>query len=228
MTDEYSERGEYHRTPDIRWSYLPVYRMKLDYVRNYFRAVYPNIRILDVGCGEGVMVEEYSKKGYDITGVDLNYGSKHVIRGDARSLPFKDGRFDIVLALDVLEHVDYNDQHKVLEEMKRVLKPNGKALISVPNLAHLISRLSFLIRGKPIRTSSPERHIGELTLYEWKRIITDHKFTINKTKGLFPTLPLVSLLRHLMPERMLWLPKLVTYIPTPASWCFQTIIEAKK
>jgi SAM-dependent methyltransferase len=52
------------------------------------------------------------------------------VRGDGRHLPFRSGSIDLVVAFDVLEHID--DDEQVASEMRRVLRPGGSALISVP------------------------------------------------------------------------------------------------
>ena len=59
-TGEYAERGEYHRTPDSSWDYLPTYVAKMEYVRGYLDALAPGTRVLDAGCGEGILVEEFA------------------------------------------------------------------------------------------------------------------------------------------------------------------------
>src|SRR5260221_316163 len=84
---EYAARGDYHRTPDPSWDYYPTYIAKLDAVRRYLNALPPSSRVLDAGCGEGVLVEEYASR-LDITGVDANYSSARVTHGLITALPF--------------------------------------------------------------------------------------------------------------------------------------------
>ncbi len=147
-------------------------------------------RILDVGCGEGILVEEYQTKGYLIEGIDLNYESNIVRRGDAISMPFyKDGQFDIVFLIDVLEHIAFADQLQVLKEIKRVLVPRGVLFISIPNLAHLNSRWQLLFHGILDRSDIETNHIGERTLSESKRLLEDAGFKIDKVVGITLTLP---------------------------------------
>src|SRR6266508_6611657 len=76
-TGEYAARGEYHRTLDATWDYLPTYLAKLAYVRRYLDRLPPSTRVLDAGCGEGVIVEEYAQR-LAIEGADPNYSSAHV------------------------------------------------------------------------------------------------------------------------------------------------------
>ncbi len=92
-------------------------------------------RVLDVGCGAGFLANHLASEGFDVTGLDASAESLAVAarhdatrtvrydRGDARHLPYPDGSFDIVCAMDFLEHVD--DPRAVVAEAARVLAPGG-------------------------------------------------------------------------------------------------------
>lgn len=54
----------------------------------------------------------------------------NVIQGDARSIPFKDHTFDAVMMIAVIHHIDPEEHYKVLDEIARILKPGGQALIT--------------------------------------------------------------------------------------------------
>ena len=73
---EYAARGDYHRALDPSWEYYPTYLAKMRAVRRYLDALPKSARVLDAGCGEGVIVEEYADR-LAITGVDANYASDH-------------------------------------------------------------------------------------------------------------------------------------------------------
>lgn len=95
-------------------------------------------RILDVGCGTGANLEllaEYGRaEGVDVSPAALAFcrerGLTNVRQGEAEKLPYADGEFDLVTALDVVEHLD--DDVAGLREMRRVLRPGGRALLFVP------------------------------------------------------------------------------------------------
>ena len=157
---EYAARGDYHRTLDPSWEFYPTYVAKMEAVRRYLDSLPKGVRVLDAGCGEGVIVEEYAGR-IDIIGLDANYASERVVEGSVTALPFPDGSFDRALCLDVLEHLTYEDQPRALAELHRVIRPGGELFVSVPNLAHLQSRVQFLLRGRLIRTASEAKHPGD-------------------------------------------------------------------
>ena len=95
------------------------------------------IHILDVGCGTGANLEMLAQfgesEGVDVSDDALEFcklkGLK-VHKGLAEKLPFADESFDVVTALDVVEHLD--DDIAGLKEMSRVLKKDGRTLLFVP------------------------------------------------------------------------------------------------
>ena len=95
-------------------------------------------QILDIGCGTGANLEMLSEFG-EAQGVDVSTealafcgarGLGQVRQGEAEHLPYEADSFDLVTALDVVEHLD--DDLGGLREMRRVLRPDGRALIFVP------------------------------------------------------------------------------------------------
>jgi 2-polyprenyl-3-methyl-5-hydroxy-6-metoxy-1,4-benzoquinol methylase len=225
---EYRTGGEYHREIDKNWKYYPIYLAKMQFIEKYFAKISKNAEMLDVGSGEGVLVEKFRELGYNIIGVDLNYASKYVIKGDMTKLPFKNETFGYILCLDVIEHLNFEEQKKALSEIKRALKKNGELILSVPNLAHFASRISFLFTGKLIRTSKIERHKGDRPIGEYLTMLNELNFTIVERKGIFPTFPLSSLLTYLFPSRVLFLHKILNMFFSYPNLCFLNIIICKK
>ena len=102
-------------------------------------------KTLDVGCGGGLLAEEFARLGCVVTGIDPSEKSLESARDHARqaglaieyrqgvgeALPFPDGAFEIVYCCDTLEHV--NDLGKVIGEISRVLKPGGVFLYDTIN-----------------------------------------------------------------------------------------------
>jgi len=95
-------------------------------------------RILDVGCGTGANLQMLSRfgvaEGVDVSVAALDFcrarGLAKVKQGAAESLPYEDAAFDLVTGLDVVEHLD--DDIAGLKEMRRVLRPGGRAVLFVP------------------------------------------------------------------------------------------------
>jgi SAM-dependent methyltransferase len=97
-------------------------------------------RILDIGTSTGTNLRMLRDLGFSrYEGLDMSdeavrwcadKGYGKVTRGDACALPFPNANFDLVLATDIIEHVD--DDVLALGEIRRVLKPGGRVLVTVP------------------------------------------------------------------------------------------------
>jgi SAM-dependent methyltransferase len=188
---EYAHSGDYHKNLDPNWSYTPTYLQKVKQVHKFIEALPKTAQILDVACGEGVFVEEFAAQGLNIQGIDLNYESQYVQRGDVRQLPFGKATLDAVLFLDALEHLTFVDQPRALAEIHRILRPQGKLLITIPNLAHLNSRFNLLFRGTLDRTDCAIDHLGERPMGENKQLLEEAGFTILDNVGITFTVPIL-------------------------------------
>ena len=101
--------------------------------------------ILEIGTGCGELSEELSKLPVNYAGVEIDPGAaaqtrarlpagSRIIETDARQLPFADGEFSHVVCLEVLEHL--GDYRPAIEQIRRCLKADGMAIISVPHRKH--------------------------------------------------------------------------------------------
>lgn len=129
-----------NRVEDKHWWFVGRRAILEEFLRQIIRQIRNRqsaIRILDVGCGTGANLEMLANFGA-AEGVDVSDDALEFCRlknlkahkGLAEKLPFADESFDIVTALDVVEHLD--DDVAGLTEMNRVLKKTGRALIFVP------------------------------------------------------------------------------------------------
>ncbi len=224
---EYATRGDYHRAPDPNWEYYPTYIAKLEAVRLWLDRTRAGARVLDAGCGEGVLVDEYADR-LAIEGIDPNYGSDRVRTGSLTDLPFGDASFDRALCLDVLEHLTFEEQPRALAELFRVLKSGGELLVSVPNLAHLQSRVHFLLLGRLIRTASEHKHPGDRPAVEYIEMARRAGFILIARRGIFPTVPILTRWIRRRPQALQplhrWLSRL---LPIPG-WCFLNLLTLRK
>jgi SAM-dependent methyltransferase len=224
---EYATRGDYHRAPDPNWEYYPTYIAKLKAVRLWLDRTRAGARVLDAGCGEGVLVDEYADR-LAIEGIDPNYGSDRVRTGSLTDLPFGDASFDRALCLDVLEHLTFEEQPRALAELFRVLKSGGELLVSVPNLAHLQSRVHFLLLGRLIRTASEHKHPGDRPAVEYIEMARRAGFVLIARRGIFPTVPILTRWIRRRPQALQplhrWLSRL---LPIPG-WCFLNLLTLRK
>lgn len=150
-------------------SWMPRYFRRFHIVEHVLDALLPlDAKVADVGAGEGVLVQQLRDSGFrNVVGVDpyAPFVAEDMIRGSVFELPFESGTCDAVTCLDVLEHIPLNQQEDAAGELYRVLKPGGFIIVSVPNMAHLRSRLRFLVTGSPWRNKL-KKHPGELTMRE--------------------------------------------------------------
>ena len=187
----------------------------------------PGARVLDAGCGEGVLVDEYADR-LAIEGIDPNYESDRVRTGSLTALPFADESFDRALCLDVLEHLTFEEQPRALAELFRVLRRGGDLLVSVPNLAHLQSRVHFLLLGRLIRTASEHKHPGDRPAAEYIELARRTGFIVVARRGIFPTVPVLTRWIRRRPQALQplhrWLSRL---LPIPG-WCFLNLLTLRK
>ncbi len=91
-------------------------------------------QVLDAGAGDGSLLRELRRRfpGIQTVGVDIAPKHPDILTNDLKALSFKGGCFDTVFCSEVIEHLGKQDTLKVLRELKRVLKPSGSLILTVP------------------------------------------------------------------------------------------------
>jgi SAM-dependent methyltransferase len=131
-----------YRIERTHWWYVARRLLVLDLIARWA----PNVQqVLDAGCGTGVNIEYLSSVikgdfyGFDLSGLAVGFardrGLSNLFCADGVQIPSVDQRFDLVTALDVVEHIE--DDGKFFREVGRLLRQNGKLVIFVPALMSL-------------------------------------------------------------------------------------------
>jgi len=115
----------------------------------------PGRRVLDLGCRDGALSSVYAE-GNSLVGLDADreaLAEAEKLGIETRwadldePLPFEDASFDVAVAGELLEHL--RDPQRVVGEVRRVLRPGGTFVASVPNAYRLKNRIRFLLGRKP-------------------------------------------------------------------------------
>ena len=148
----------------------------------------PRGRILDVGCGRGLMLRELKRNGWDCYGTEYSPQAAQAtsevlnipvyVTADIASCRFQDGYFDVVSLWHVFEHIP-NPQN-ILKEIRRILKPRGVLIVEVPNLFSLQAKIA---KGKWIHLDSP-RHFFHYSIHNLKIILEANGFEVQSMRTL--------------------------------------------
>lgn len=161
----------------------------------------PNqVRVLDIGCGGGFLANHLADRGFSVHAIDrsgpsLRVAARHDRSGqvryqeaDAFRLPYGDGTFDTVCAMDFLEHVE--NPRAVVHEASRVLRPNGLFFFYTHNRNWLsaflvIKGVEWFVRDTPENLHLYRLFIkpGELT--QW---CSEQGLDIKELRGVRPCL----------------------------------------
>jgi ubiquinone/menaquinone biosynthesis C-methylase UbiE len=122
------------------------YYIRRQYVLEMLERIGTGGRLLDIGCGPGVLTPELVRRGWTVSAMDLSTGMLSAARrstsnlpagsvrfaaAQATHLPFRSGTFDAVICIGVVSYV--NDVPALLADVRRVLRPGGQAIIQISN-----------------------------------------------------------------------------------------------
>jgi len=188
-------------TGETRW--LRLLQNMVPARLSYFTPIVGDWRgksVLDLGCGGGFMSEALAQRGAHVIGVDPSAPAIAIAKnhaeatglsvdyrvGAGESLPVADNSLDIVLCVDVLEHV--RDLDAVISEIRRVLKPGGLFLFDTIN-RNWLARLVVVTLGETVlRLLPPGTHDPALfiTPAELKAKLERHDFAVAPLAGFGP------------------------------------------
>lgn len=111
----------------------------------------PEVKLLDIGAGEGALSRRLLEAGYQVEACELyteQFKLEEVPCHEVdlnKPWPFEDESADGIIAVELVEHIE--DHLTLFEEASRVLKPGGRLMFTTPNILSLKSRISFLFTG---------------------------------------------------------------------------------
>lgn len=140
-------------------------------------------RVLDIGCAEGYLVYAFYNLGIEAYGVDISqYAISHSpgqvreflfkIDVDCEALPFENKTFDVVTAIDIVEHLQ--NYEKTICEIGRVLKPGGIACVTTPANRYVDTLLALALGYLPTRQK--DMHINMHQKAFWIDAFKSHGF----------------------------------------------------
>jgi SAM-dependent methyltransferase len=185
---EHEYSAMYH-LEDTYWWYLARRSLTMELLKDEVHGR-NSVRILDVGCGTGANMNAFCSVAPTI-GIDTSMdavhfcrsrGLKTVVLSPVEELPFGCGTFDVVTALDVLEHTD--DDLACLREIRRVSKQQGLVLITVPAYGFLWSEHDEALK-----------HRRRYTAHELRNKLAVSGFNVVRTSYFISTLffPILAL-----------------------------------
>lgn len=159
--------------------------------KRLINAIPAGARVLDLGCATGYLSEAIAAKGCEVVGVEMDADAahqaqrfcSHLLVGDAGDPDLLDrlpGTFDIVVCADILEHL--SDPWTVLRILGKTLNPQGKLLVSLPNVSYWKMRFD-LLRGRFNYTDTgllDRTHLRFFTVNSFRSVARDCGYSIQQ------------------------------------------------
>ncbi len=183
------------RKVKLPFLYRKLRRFELDRYELAYQIAPGGDSLLDIGCGDGDLLFRLKDKYREVWGVDIaearvariqkKFGDKSSIHASVedanRQLSFRDGSFDTITVIAVLEHIF--DPFHLMKECHRLLRKGGALIVEVPNVAWLHNRIRLLM-GKLLVTSDgvgwDGGHLHYFTRASLKKLFLDEGFKVVK------------------------------------------------
>lgn len=172
--------------------------------------------VLDLGCGPGTLLSLLPKKyglavGLDISERQIDYARKNFdgimwMVGMIEKLPFKTEKFDYVFVIEVLEHIPLEQVKSTLDSLHRIMKKNGRLIITTPN-NHSLWPLMEWLWNKVSEVKYEEQHVTAFNRHGTMRLLEETGFRIDDCKTIFVLSPFIALLSQTLAEKVLELEK---------------------
>ena len=181
-----------HRNPLIEYLFWGRLRVAYNWCRNR-----PGQRVLDFGCGPGILTYALARSGRKVIGLDTNLAPVKAlqeritfpdgvkfIEGDILRVPIEPGSVDLLFALDVLEHID--DLEPYLDRFEELLSPDGSIVVSVPTESWLY-RIGRRLAGERFTGHYHQSSAGPV------RSAFEKRFEVEPLATLLPFAPLFQI-----------------------------------
>jgi 2-polyprenyl-3-methyl-5-hydroxy-6-metoxy-1,4-benzoquinol methylase len=177
---------EYYGEPGLKFQNLVERLVRITGERHIAflsRGLKPGARILDVGCGRGIVLGALLERGFEVHGMEISAGA---VRGaDPRAeiriaaslaeAEYEEKSFDQIIIWHVLEHI--SDPAGELREVHRLLKPGGRLVVAVPNASSLQARWA----GADWFHLDLPRHLYHFPLEALRALLTRSSFQVGPT-----------------------------------------------
>jgi SAM-dependent methyltransferase len=184
-----------------------------------FFEIKPDETVVNIGCGNSPQAVVYANKFKEMVGVDINkerlktseevaeyYKVKRykTLCANVENIPLPDKSFDKALAIDIIEHVE--NPQKLCSEIRRLLKEDGKMLVTFPTMhdkyTRFFSSISRMVKRKKVETRDstawdPDEHNNEFSLEKWIEIVEESGFELvgSRATTMFPPLHIYGIPR---------------------------------
>ena len=185
-----------HKFNPIRISYIKEEIIKSFNINQKNRVPLKNIKVLDIGCGGGLLSEPMSRLGADVTGIDASDKNIKVAKIHAKKNKLKinytctspeklksNSKYDVILNMEIVEHVE--DLNFFLKSCSNLLKKNGIMFIATINktlksYAFAIVGAEYILRWLPIGTHDWEKFVKPENLID---ILKKNKIKLDRLDG---------------------------------------------
>jgi SAM-dependent methyltransferase len=201
-------------------------KYRLDLIARTVRRHISSGRVLDVGLGDGYLIDRLAGRGYEVHGLDFSAVNVEKLRGrfpptvrlavgNIIDAPYSDGRFDAVVASEVLEHLSDSDLFAGVRELHRCLKPHGVAFVTVPADEVLSELLCFCPNcGETFHRYGHKQSFSRGRLTSVLRAHGFGRITVRKFMERSQAAPWPERLKHLVKARLVNLPVKSAWLDT--------------